>query len=115
MALDFSFQKRERLKKKNDFKRVYERGTFLRSRFYSCYYLKNNETFSRIGIVAKKRIGNAVFRNCEKRILREIFRLNKNLISSSYDFIFFVKSTPASFSEKQKSFVSIVKSIRGSL
>jgi ribonuclease P protein component len=47
--------------------------------------------FHRLGIVVKKEIGPATFRNRMKRYLREFFRLHKHQIKNSYDIILMVK------------------------
>ena len=41
-----------------------------------------------MGLVITRKIGGAVERNRLKRRLREIFRLNKNLLTPSIDIIF---------------------------
>ena len=40
--------------------------------------LPNDLEITRLGIVATRRLGGAACRNRSKRIVREIFRLNKN-------------------------------------
>lgn len=40
--------------------------------------LHNNRDVSRLGIVATRRLGGAARRNRAKRLVREIFRLNKS-------------------------------------
>jgi len=52
---------------------------------------KNENTFHRLGIVVKKEIGPATFRNRMKRFLREFFRLHKHQIKGSYDIILMIK------------------------
>jgi ribonuclease P protein component len=52
---------------------------------------KNENTFHRLGIVVKKEIGPATYRNRMKRYLREFFRLHKHQIKGSYDIILMIK------------------------
>jgi ribonuclease P protein component len=52
---------------------------------------KNENTFHRFGIVVKKEIGPATFRNRMKRYIREFFRLHKHQIKGSYDIILMIK------------------------
>jgi len=47
--------------------------------------------FHRLGIVVKKEIGPATFRNRMKRLIREFFRLHKHQIRGRYDLILMVK------------------------
>lgn len=41
----------------------------------------------RVGVIASRRIGNAVARNRAKRLLREVFRLNQHLLPASCDLV----------------------------
>ena len=46
-----------------------------------------NTDLRRVGVVASKRIGNAVARNRAKRRLREVFRLHQECLPASCDLI----------------------------
>ena len=52
---------------------------------------KNENTLHRLGIVVKKEIGQATFRNRMKRYVREFFRLHKHQIRGSYDIILMIR------------------------
>ncbi len=54
---------------------------------------KNENAAHRLGIVTKKEIGQATFRNRLRRYIREFFRLHKDQISGSdsYDIILMIK------------------------
>jgi ribonuclease P protein component len=52
---------------------------------------KNENTLHRLGIVVKKEIGQATFRNRMKRYIREFFRLHKHQIRGSYDIILMIR------------------------
>lgn len=41
----------------------------------------------RLGVIATKRLGNAVTRNRAKRVLRETFRLNQDCLPASCDIV----------------------------
>ena len=67
----------ERIRRRADFQRVYERGVRVHGRFGTLFILPNEQTHGRLGIAATKKLGGAVQRNRAKRLLREVFRRNK--------------------------------------
>jgi len=66
-------------------------GRRLSSQNFILFIKKNENLFHRLGIVVKKEIGPATFRNRMKRYIREFFRLQKHQIKGSYDIILMVK------------------------
>ncbi len=66
-------------------------GRRLPSRNLILFIQKNDYPFHRLGIVVKKEIGTATYRNRMKRYIREFFRLHKHEINGSYDMIFMMK------------------------
>jgi len=92
-------QKKYRLKKKHEFKKVYTQGKTIVGRLIVIYYKKSERT--QIGFSVSKKIGNAVIRNKIKRMLREICRKNIELFSSKYSFIFIARPKIKGFSYQQ--------------
>src|SRR6266576_356469 len=84
----------QKLRRRSEFTRVYERGTRLRGRFMTCFALPNGLDAPRLGIAASRKIGNAVMRNRAKRRVRELFRANKPL--KSIDIVFVPRREMAS-------------------
>ncbi len=82
----------ERLRKPREFQYVYKHGKKWIGKYLLLIYVKNNNPFSRIGIVTSKKVGRAVVRNKIKRRLREIVRLNISKIPSGYDIVVVSKS-----------------------
>ncbi len=89
--LNFRLPKANRLRKPNEFRRVYAKGKRFEGRFITLFIMPSETEFQRLGITAsKKAIGNAVQRNRAKRLLREAFRLNKlelNELNGKYDWV----------------------------
>ncbi len=89
--LNFRFPKENRLRKPGEFRRVYENGKRFEGRLMTVFIVSSETDFQRLGITAsKKAIGNAVERNRAKRLLREVFRLNKaelNELDTKFDWV----------------------------
>jgi ribonuclease P protein component len=60
----------EKLNKPSDISRCFKYGKKVSGKYVVVYFAKNNSEFSRRGIVASKKIGNAVKRNRAKRVIR---------------------------------------------
>ncbi len=89
------FSKEERLRKRREFLGVYERGDKIQSIYFVLYILENGKSHHRLGITASRKIGRAVVRNRIKRLLREIFRTNKQAIFPHCDMIVNAKRAAA--------------------
>ena len=69
--------RRERIRRRPEFLKVQQAGVRIRGRFQTLFVLPNQHGLSRLGIIATRRLGGAVCRNRSKRLIREMFRLNK--------------------------------------
>ena len=77
------------IKSRGDFERVFSRGRRLNDSLLRVRVLPTGEgTSGRVAFVAAKRLGNAVFRNRCKRVLREAARICE-LPREGYDVILF--------------------------
>jgi ribonuclease P protein component len=77
----------ERIRRKKDFLSLYKKGSRFRGRYFNLVYLPSSLGYSRVAVVASKKIGGAVERNRIKRWMRENFRMNKRLIEEPTDII----------------------------
>ncbi|KEO81222.1 hypothetical protein EL26_22050 [Tumebacillus flagellatus] len=89
-------QRIHRLTDKRDFQRVFHHGHSFANRYLVLYYLKTptNPAF-RVGFSVSKKVGKAVTRNRVKRLLREAFRLEKEKVTESYDFVVIARPSAA--------------------
>ncbi len=76
----------QRLRQRQDFARVYQRGRPYRSDLLIMRSLRTNESLSRFGITTSKAIGNAVTRNRVRRRMREA--IGSLCIVSGWDIVF---------------------------
>lgn len=68
------FSKRQRIKTQNEFGAVLQNGEKFVCSDFVAFMNESSHPHSRLGIIASKKIGNAIARNKAKRRFREIFR-----------------------------------------
>jgi len=79
----------QHLRRRTEFEAVrrnafrFEDGLFL----FQSAALRHPDERPRLGVIATRRLGNAVTRNRAKRILRELFRLNQSAIPGGSDLV----------------------------
>jgi len=82
-----TFPKQDRLKNNAEFRNVFDNGIRLRSKRVTIYALENGLPHTRVGMAVGKKTGNSPRRNRIRRVLREAFRLNRGLLSTSFDLV----------------------------
>ena len=83
LHLNFSLPKDLRIRKKSQYEDVFGKGKRLNTKHFTIVYLPNSLGYPRVGLVAgRKNLSGAVGRNRVKRVIREVFRLNKSLFDS---------------------------------
>jgi ribonuclease P protein component len=82
----------DRLKRREDFRRVQDTGKKHHTRHFLVVVLaRADEGPPRIGITVTKKVGNAVARNRVKRLVREVFRRERARFPMGCDVVFIAK------------------------
>lgn len=87
----FSLPKSSLLRKTGEFNLVYRQGRRLRGPGFLLVCCGSGQPGSRLGISVPAKTGCAVRRNRIKRIVRETFRLHRDIFPSSSDIVFAVR------------------------
>ena len=98
-----------RMQKKANYNNVFTHGRSYTSKHVVIYIFKQHP--AKYGIIASKKIGNAVKRNRAKRLLRECVRLNLYRLKKDYQMILIARGNilSAMFEEVEKSAINIWK------
>ncbi len=80
-------KKTYRLKRRQDFRRVYQRGKSTANRAFVLCWRPNRCGVPRVGFSVSKKIGKAVERNRVRRRLREACRLEFGFFAPGYDYV----------------------------
>ena len=91
MKGQFRFTKKERINLPQDFRKVMKLGRRVQSKNFILFIQNNKLGFHRLGMVVKKEVGPATYRNRTKRYFREFFRLNKHRMGGSFDMVILAK------------------------
>ena len=75
------------LKKNRDFQNVYKNGKSKANKYLVMYVLENQLDSNRLGISVSKKVGNGVIRHHLTRLIRESYRLNKEMFNSGLDIV----------------------------
>lgn len=100
-------EKEYRLRRRDDFARVYKEGHSVANRELVLYYLANESVpHFRLGVSISKKVGHAVLRNRLKRLVKEAVRTQREQIKAGYDLVVIVR-----LGARNADFEQIVKSV----
>jgi ribonuclease P protein component len=68
------FSKARRVRRHDEFQRVFDLSQRAKGRYFTVLLAPNEPGVARLGIVASRKLGDAVRRNRAKRLIREVFR-----------------------------------------
>ena len=107
--------KRQRIKKNEDFQKVFKKGKSFANRQFVVYcFKKDQQTAFRIGLSVSKKVGNAVTRVRVKRYIRQAFLELKDEVKQDMDYVIIARTQAATldFHETKKSLQHVLKVAR---
>jgi len=81
------------LRKKKDFSTLYSRGKSVGDKYVVLFYKKNGLPYNRVAFLASKKVGNSVFRNRARRLMKESYRELQKEFRIGYDLIIIGRNT----------------------
>ena len=103
-----------RLSKSKEYQYTYRKGLKIPGRYLIAYISANDMSENRFGVVASKKVGNAVKRNKAKRQLRALAWESKGKISSGHDIVIIARQNMvgADYKKVEKDFYAVMKKAR---
>ncbi|MCP1111111.1 ribonuclease P protein component [Lachnospiraceae bacterium PF1-21] len=83
----------ESLKKRTDFKKVYDNKKSYANKYLVMYVKKNDLKINRLGISVSKKVGNSVVRHRVKRLIKEGYRLQEDSFKYGYDIVVIARNS----------------------
>jgi len=112
----YGLSSKERIKSKKDFDKIFSSGKILysSSKLIKAVYIVEKEDKSkgvRIAVAVGKKLGIAVWRNRIKRLIKESYRLNKEIlleICSKNNILLKIVFSPNSLNEKKNKNIMLI-------
>ncbi|AKL97373.1 ribonuclease P protein component RnpA [Clostridium aceticum] len=99
-----------RLRKNEDFRKVYKEGNSIANKLLILYIKKNAFDYNRAGFTVSKKVGKSVIRSKVKRRMRESYRLNDSKLLQGYDLVFVARQgcNEATFQEIESALLHLI-------
>jgi len=95
-------QRKLRLRKRQDFSRIYRSGKSFANGQFVLYWSRQKQADPiRLGVSASKKIGNAVVRNRMRRLVKEIIRHQTDRLVEQMDLIIIVRKPAVGLKMKE--------------
>lgn len=109
----YSFTRAERILKSKDFALIRKEGKRVASKNFVIFLKVNSLGIRRLGLAVSTKVGGAVQRNRIKRLLRECFRLNKEILPPSMDIFISVKQgfSPLGYKDVEAEIKSVISGL----
>ncbi|TQV62760.1 MAG: ribonuclease P protein component [Sulfurovum sp.] len=99
------------MKTTKEFNNIYNNSKVVHTPWFVIFYQKNN--LSRVGIVASKKVGNAVSRNRAKRVLKAHFIETLDLLENgSYILVAKLPILQTSYEKRHMSYIDTFKRLK---
>ncbi|WP_223553676.1 MULTISPECIES: ribonuclease P protein component [Lysinibacillus] len=105
-------KKRQRVKKNDDFQKVFKKGKSFANRQFVVYiFEKEGQTEFRVGLSVSKKLGNAVTRNQIKRYIRQSIHELKDELKPNMDYVIIARQPAATmdFHEVKQSLQHVLR------
>ena len=98
------------VKHTQDFEKIMSSGKCIKNRSFVVYYKDNELPYNRFGISVSKKLGNAVFRNKNKRTFRSIIDNYKKDYINGKDYIIILRkgAVDKSYQEWENDLISLI-------
>lgn len=108
------FRPSDRVLRSTEFERIYSEGRRSTCASFAVFMLPNSLGRSRLGMTVTRKFGSAVMRNRYKRIVREIFRKNRDIFGDARDFVVNIRSGAAerAYATLEEELLTTVASVR---
>ena len=97
--------------KNSEFQLIYKSGKSLANKYLVMYVTNNKDGKSKLGISVSKKVGNSVVRHRIARLIRETYRLNRDMFNSSLNIIVIarVSAKDVGYKEIDSAFLHLLK------